>query len=210
MYRLAHSVLFLTIVACASRPDSPPPPPAPVDPRPFLVRVADSTISLVAAAAVQNDTANVQARVALREPTPARVLYRVENARLAAAAASRSVEAAIAQGDYIREVLPNTPGAEDESQNYTKYWTLGRAKLDLARSRSASAVSAADTALTCSVEGCAASRADQMQDYIEEAAGAAREAESILRIANVYVAMAVNYVRSTTATGSADTSGVIR
>lgn len=206
MRRLALPLTLAAAVACASRPEPPPAPLAPVDPRPFLVRVADSTITLVGFAAIQSDTANVQARVALREPTPERVLYRVENARNAAAAAARFVEAAIAQGDYIREVLPITPGAKDESANYSRYWQLGRAKLDLARAKSASAVGAADSALTCSVAGCAATRADQMQHYIEEAAGAAREAESIVRIANVYVAMAVNYVRASAAR-PADTTG---
>src|SRR5688572_12732614 len=179
MRRLAHILVLAATVACASRPEPAPPPAGPIDSRPFLVRVADSTIALVGFAAIQSDTANVQARVALREPTPERARYRLENARMAAATAARFVEAAIAQGDYIREVLPITPGAKDESANYTKYWELGRAKLDLARARSASAMGAADTALTCSAAGCAAIRADQMQDYIEEAAGAAREAERI-------------------------------
>jgi hypothetical protein len=209
MRRLVLSIVMAVTVACASRPEPAPPPAGPIDPRPFLVRVADSTITLVGFAAIQSDTANVQARVALRESSPERVRYRVENARNAAAVAARFVEAAIAQGDYLREVLPITPGAKEESANYTKYWELGRAKLDLARSKSASAIGAADTALTCSASGCAATRADQMQSYIEEAAGAARDAERIVRIANIYVAMAVNYVRSSDAR-PADTAGIRR
>jgi hypothetical protein len=197
MHRLALAALAITLVGCASRPEpAPPPPAAPADPRPFLVRVADSTITLVAVAAVQSDSANVQARVALREPTPARVRYRIEHARLSAVAATRFVEAAIAQGDYIGEILPLTPGAGAETASYTKYWTLSRAKLDLARAKTSSAVNAADSALACSATGCAATRADQMQGYIEEAAGAAREAETLVRIANIYVAQAVKYVRS--------------
>lgn len=210
MRRIAFSLFAAITVGCASRPEIPPAPPAPVDPRPFLVRVADSTITLVAFAAVQSDTANVQARVALREPSPERVRYRVENARIAAATATRYVEAAIAQGDYIREVLPNAPGALDESASYTKYWDLGRAKLDLARSKTVSAMSAADTALTCSASGCAATSADHMQNYIEEAAGAAREAESLVRIANIYVAQAVNYVRASAGVRPADTTRIRR
>jgi hypothetical protein len=122
MRRLVLSIVMAVTVACASRPEPAPPPAGPIDPRPFLVRVADSTITLVGFAAIQSDTANVQARVALRESSPERVRYRVENARNAAAVAARFVEAAIAQGDYLREVLPITPGAKEESANYTKYW----------------------------------------------------------------------------------------
>ena len=212
MHRLALFATLIAFAGCASRPDPAPPPrpAAPVDPRPFLVRVADSTSTLVAVAAVQSDSANVQARVALREPTPARVLYRIEHARLSAMSATRLVEAAIAQGDYIREVLPITAKDGSETASYTKYWALSRAKLDLARNKTASAVSAADTALACSATGCAARRADQMQGYIEEAAGAAREAETLIRIANIYVAQAVNYVRSSAGMGPPDTPGVAR
>ncbi len=196
MSRLLLPLLVAMSMACASRPKEPAPPPAPVDPRPFLVRVADSTIALVAYAVGASDTANVHARVALREPTPERTRHRVESAQTAATTASLYVEAAMAQGDYIREVLPNTPGAREESVSYSKYWDLGRAKLDFARTKSNSAIDAAKQALTCEGSGCASTRADEMQLYIEQAAGAAREAESLVRIANVYVAMAVNYTRS--------------
>ena len=195
MRRLGCVILTVIAAACASAPDTPPAAVAPVDPRPPLVRLGDSTSILIASAARVSDSANVHARVALGEPTPERIRYRVENARAAASEASRLVEAAIAQGDYINESLPRVSGAKSESASYTRYWTMGREKLELARSKATSASEAADRAIACTAAACTASTTQELQGYVEQAAGASREAESLVRIAMVYVGMAMNYVR---------------
>ncbi len=194
MRRLGCVILGVVVAACAS----PPPTPvtlAPVDTRPALVRLGDSTNILIAHAARVSDSANIHARVALGESSPTLVRYRVENARSASATASMLVDAAIAQGDYINEVLPGTSGAKGESASFAKYWTMGREKLQLARTKASSAAEAADRMLACTAAACTASTTQEMQGYVEQAAGASREAESLVRIAMVYVGMAMNYVR---------------
>jgi hypothetical protein len=195
MRRLAHCVLAATLLACASKPPAPTLPAAPIDPRPPLVRLADSTSMLVSRAAIVNDTANVHARVALRESTAERARVRVQNARVAADDATRLVAAAIVQGDYINDALPRASDASTQSASYTRYWLMGREKLALAQTNSASAVQAADRVLECTAPECATTRTQELQGYIEQAAGASREAESLVRIAMVYVRMAMNYVR---------------
>ena len=195
MRSLGCLVLTVMLAACASPKPPPPVPLAPVDPRPPLVRLGDSTSILIASAARVSDSANVHARVALGESSPERIRFRVENARSAARTASQLVEAAIAQGDYIRETLPGASGAKGESASYARYWVMGREKLELARTKAASAAEAADRMLACTAAACTASTTQEMQGYVEQAAGASREAESLVRIAMVYVGMAMSYVR---------------
>ena len=195
MSRLAHCALASILMACVSTPTVAPASLAPVDPRPPLIRMADSTSLLVTRAALVNDTANVHARVALTESTPERTRTRVENARTAAANATRLVDAAIVQGDYISETLPRTSGSPAQSANFARYWRMGREKLALARARSASAATAAQQALDCTATDCARSRTRELQGYVEQAAGASREAESLIRIAMVHVDRAMGYVR---------------
>lgn len=194
MCRLGCLTLAVMLTACASGPPKPV-TLAPVDTRPSLVRLGDSTSILVASAARVSDSANVHARVALGESSPERVRLRVESARTAARSASQLVDAAIAQGDYISEALPGASGAKGESVSYAKYWTMGREKLQLARTKASSAADAADRALACTAAACTASMTQELQGYVEQAAGASREAESLVRIAMVYVGMAMNYVR---------------
>lgn len=195
MSRFAHCALAFALMACASKQAAAPASLATVDPRPPLVRMADSTSLLVSAAAVVNDTANVHARVALRESTPERIRTRVENARTAANNATRLVDAAIVQGDYISETLPGASGAPTQSAAFTRYWVMGREKLALARERSASAATAATQALECTASECATTRTQELQGFVEQAAGASREAESLVRLAMVYVNLAMGYVR---------------
>ena len=194
MRRLGCLLAAVMLAACASKP---PQPVAlvPVDARPSLVRMGDSTSILIASAARVSDSANVHARVALGESSAERVRFRVENARSAARTAGQLVEAAIAQGDYISVALPGASSAKTESASYTKYWTMGREKLELARTKVSSAADAADRALACTAAACTASTTQELQSYVEQAAGASREAESLVRIAMVYVGMAMNYVR---------------
>jgi len=195
MRRLGSTILAVILAACASAPPKAPAPLGPIDTRPTLVRLGDSTNLLIASAAQVSDSANIHARIALGESAPERVRVRVESARTAAATASRLVEAAIAQGDYIRETLPGVSGAKGESASYAKYWVMGREKLELARTKAASAADAADRMLACTAPACTASTTQEMQGYVEQAAGASREAESLVRIAMVYVGMAMSYVR---------------
>jgi hypothetical protein len=195
MRRLGCLLLTVIVAACASPKPPQPVALAPVDPRPPLVRLGDSTSTLIATAARVSDSANVHARVALGESAPDRVRFRVENARSAARVASQLVEAAIAQGDYIGDALPRASTAKAESTSYAKYWTMGREKLELARTKASSAADAADRALACTAPACTASTTQELQSYVEQAAGASREAESLVRIAMVYVGMAMNYVR---------------
>ena len=188
-------VLVLSAIGCASSQRSPS-GMAQIDTRPELVRVADSTRSLVNRAAIASDSANARARVALVETSPDRARQGVQGARAAAQSASGFMTVAIAQGDYLDRTLPDaTLGAKGSSASYSRYWKVGREKLDLARSRAGSALEAADLALACADTECAKARAGELQDYIEQAAGAAREAESLVRIAMVYVGIATNYVR---------------
>ena len=188
-------LLVVMLAACASPKTPPPVALVPIDARPTLVRLGDSTSLLIASAARVSDSANVHARVALGESSPERIRFRVESARDAAKTASRLVDAAIAQGDYIKEALPGASSAKAESVSYAKYWTMGREKLELARTKVSSAADAADRALACSAAACTASTTQELQSYVEQAAGASREAESLVRIAMVYVGMAMNYVR---------------
>lgn len=194
MSRLPLCALALVLIACASKPAAPP-STALVDRRPPLIRIADSTSLLVSRAALVNDTANVHARVALRESTPERTRARVENAQAAANNATRLVDAAIVQGDYLNETLPRTSGSPTQSASFTRYWLMGREKLTIARARSASAATAAAQALECTATECAMTRTQELQGYVEQAAGASREAESLVRLAMVYVDLAMGYVR---------------
>jgi hypothetical protein len=134
--------------------------------------------------------------VALVETAPERARQGVQGARAAAQTASGFMTVAIAQGDYIDQTLPGASvGATASNLSYSRYWRIGREKLDLARSRTTSALQAADLALACPDPDCTKARTGELQDYIQQAAGAAREAESLVRIAMVYVGMAMNYVR---------------
>ena len=195
MRRLAHCVLPALLVGCATAPAASRPAAAAVDSRSPLVRMADSTRILISTAAYVSDTANVHAHVALAESQAERARSRVRDARTAADNAIRLVDAAILQGDYISEALPDASGARAQSANFTRYWLMGREKLTLARARSTSAAEAAGRILECTAPDCATTRTRELQGYAEQAAGASREAEVLVRIAMVYVDMAMSYVR---------------
>lgn len=147
--------------------------------------MADSTTRLVSVAALAADTAMLKIRVAASTTSLVDARALVLNARSATASASANVDAAIRQGDWLRDEVAGdvvTRGGQ-----YARYWRLGRAKLDAARQLSASAVAVADSALSCTETGCAAQRTRLMQAHVEAAAGAAREAEGVVRIAMVHV-----------------------
>jgi hypothetical protein len=155
-----------------------------VEPAPSALRVvADSTVRLVSIAATETDSAMVRTRVAsiARSLVDTRAL--VLGARSAVATAGTHVVSAMRQGDWLRNVVAD----EDRGQEYAKYWSIGRVKLDEARARSALAVGIADSVLACTQAQCAADGARRMQEQVEAAAGAAREAESVVRVALVHV-----------------------
>ena len=155
-----------------------------IEPAPSPLKlVADSTATLVSIAAHETDTAMVRARVATiaRSLVDARKL--VQGARSAVATAGSHVSSAIRQGDWLRNVV----AGEERGEDFAKYWSIGRVKLDEARALSEIAVVVADSALACTEQECAAATAKRMQQHVEAAAGAAREAESVVRVALVHV-----------------------
>lgn len=145
--------------------------------------VADSTVRLVSIAATESDSAMKRARVATiaRSLVDARSL--VLGARSAVAIAGSHATTAMRQGDWLRNVV----AGEDKGQEYARYWSIGRVKLDEARARSEIAVAVADSALACTQAECATQTTRRLQEHVEAAAGAAREAESVVRVALVHV-----------------------
>ena len=155
-----------------------------VQPAPSALRVvADSTVRLVSIAPTETDSAMVKTRVATIARTLGDARDLVLGARSAVATAGGHVSTAMRQGDWLRNVVAD----EDKGQEYAKYWSIGRVKLDEARARSEIAVAVADSVLACTQAECAAQGARRMQEHVEAAAGAAREAESVVRVALVHV-----------------------
>lgn len=167
------------VTACGSRIQEVEIQPAPSP----LKAVADSTATLVSIAAHETDTAMVRARVATIARSLGDAHKLVQGARSAVATAGSHVAVAIRQGDWLRNVV----AGEQRGEDFAKYWSIGRVKLDEARAISAIAVAVADSALACTETECAAERARRMQQHVEAAAGAAREAESVVRVALVHV-----------------------
>ena len=176
---LATVTLAAALTACGSGIQE-----VEIQPAPSALRVvADSTVRLVSIAATETDSAMVRTRVASvsRSLVDARSL--VMGARSAVATAGSHVATAMRQGDWLRGVVAD----EERGQEYAKYWSIGRVKLDEARARSQIAVAVADSVLACTEAQCASDGARRMQEQVEAAAGAAREAESVVRVALVHV-----------------------
>jgi hypothetical protein len=153
-------------------------------PEPSALRVvADSTVRLVSIAATETDSAMVKTRVASISRTLGDARSLVMGARSAVATAGSHVVTAMRQGDWLRGVVAD----EERGQEYAKYWSIGRVKLDEARARSQLAVAVADSVLACTEARCATEGVRRMQEQVEAAAGAAREAESVVRVALVHV-----------------------
>ena len=152
-----------------------------------LQLVADSTTHLAAYAALATDTAMVKVRVATTASSLTDARSLVLTARTAVVSASSNATAAIRQGDWLRNIVAGDAADDQGGRDYARYWTIGRAKLDSARTLSGEAAAVADSALSCTERLCAAARVRQMQAHVEAAAGAAREAESVIRVAMVHV-----------------------
>ena len=186
---MRRSLLCLLIVAaCAGRKPAPEPAPATATaPRRPLQVLADSTAQLVTYAAGASDTAGVNAQFALADSLLDRVRSLVVTARVSARSAREHAAAAMAQGDRIHTFVTSGLFEEERARSYDRYWKLGRAKLDTARTRSQAAVQAADSALLCDAGVCVTTQALQIRTHMVAASGAAREAESLVRIALRFV-----------------------
>jgi hypothetical protein len=178
------SVAVGALLSCAPTPS--PMPASLVETRSPLQLAADTTRVLATEAAESSDTADAQARIAATARSLDDALRYMTSARLSAQNANRQASSALVKGDWVQHMLAGA-GEDAEQPQYDHYWQMGRAKLDVVRLRSGNAVTAADSALACTVTTCTATRALRMQTEIEAAAGAAREAESLIRIALVHV-----------------------
>lgn len=174
---LASSSLAVAVAACGSgiREVEILPAPSP------LKVVADSTATLVSIAAHETDSAMVKARVATVARSLGDTRELVLGARSSVATAGSHVATALRQGDWLRNVTAEA----ERGGEYARYWSIGRLKLDEARALTVSAVAAADSALACTEHECASQRTRLMQQHVEAAAGLAREAESVVRVAMV-------------------------
>jgi hypothetical protein len=175
----------LTATACATPPI--PTPELVADRRTPTQRLADSTSQLVTLAAIVSDSAIVQASYATIDGPAERVRGFVTVARDAAQRAARSLDDAIEKGDRLGATAEPPGSAGAGTRRYSHYWHLGRAKLDAARVESARAASAADSALACTLPSCTTASAQALRTHSQLAAGAVREAESLVRIALLYV-----------------------
>lgn len=165
-------------------PRTPPPAAAPVDDgRTPLQRLADSTSRNVALSAEAADTAAIQSQYAVSDSLLGRARSVIATARLAARNARDQAQMAIVQGDRVGTTIESGLFEPAQAQQFAQYWKLGRAKLDSARLRSATAAQLADSALGCPTTRCATQVAKRMYDLLRAAAGASREAESYVRVA---------------------------
>lgn len=176
---LVTAMLAAAVTGCGSGIQEVEIQPAPSP----LKLVADSTATLVSVAAHVSDTAMVRARVASVARTLGDAQKLVQGARSAVVTAGSHVAVAIKQGDWLRNVV----AGEQRGEDFAKYWSIGRVKLDEARATSAIAVAVADSVLACTQAECAAEHTRRMQQLVEATAGAAREAESVVRVALVHV-----------------------
>jgi hypothetical protein len=150
--------------------------------------VADSTTWLVFYAIQASDTAMLRSQYALTEKSLEKARALVNDARISAEHAEQRVRGAIATGDRIRASVTPQPGQPpSRKSNYNHYWELSRAKLDTARLKSLAAQAIADSALVCTATSCTAVKARDLRSLLMAASGAAREAESLIRIAVVYL-----------------------
>jgi hypothetical protein len=145
----------------------------------------DSTRRLAAYVALAADTASVQARMAAQAHSLDDERAVLTQARAAAQNATLQASAALLKGDWLESMVKMDGSSDDVAGGlgYSHYWQIGRAKLDVARAKSNEAVSAADAALACSARSCSAAHVLHLQSSVDAAAGAAREAESVVRVA---------------------------
>jgi hypothetical protein len=150
-------------------------------------RLAMATSYLVNLAVVGSDTASVQAGYATLDAPIDRLHQYVTSARAAVQRVNQSIDDAITTGERLRSYVEPKAMSAGQTRRYSHYWYLGRAKLDVAKIEAERAVSAADSVLACAAPSCVTAPARSLQTHSLAAAGAAREAESLVRIAMIYV-----------------------
>ena len=185
MVRRCIVVGALALVACMA-----PPKPEPVtltDNRTPIRKIADSTSILVHVGVDQTDSASLRAQLAASERSPDRVKGFVQDARRSAATAGESFSQAMEKGDRLNRLVMAVGSGDDRPSRFARYWTSSRSMLESARSRSDLARQAADSALGCAAIPCSAAMANVLKNHMLAAAGAAHEAQSLVRIAMTYV-----------------------
>jgi hypothetical protein len=157
------------------------------DARSPLQRMADSTERLVGSAAQMSDSAVVWVGLATTDTVLANLRARLLTTREAVDRASTRLAEATQQGDKVRLAIIEQTRGSRQADDYEHYWLLGREKLILARAYSTEAVASADSALGCPQSACVTSRARLLHTQVNSASGAAREAESLVRVAMRFV-----------------------
>lgn len=182
--RVGAATIFVAAWACTA---SAPQPAMLRDTRTPLQRMADSTERLVGSAAQTSDSAVVWAGLATTDTALGDLRARLLTTRNAVERASGELAAAGQQGEKVRLAIIEQTRGSRQADDYEHYWLLGREKLTLARAYSTEAVASADSALGCPQAACAASRTRLLHTQVNSAAGAAREAESLVRVAMRFV-----------------------
>ena len=184
MARVGVATIFVAAWACTA---SVPHPAMLGDARTPLQRMADSTERLVGSAAQMSDSAVVWVGLAATDTVLSTLRARLLTTREAVDRVSSRLAAAAQQGDKVRLAIIEQTRGSRQADDYEHYWLLGREKLILARAYSAEAVASADSALGCPQAACATSRARLLHTQVNSASGAAREAESLVRVAMRFV-----------------------
>lgn len=181
--RLATLALLALAAACVSPPEPEPVAAPRVSP---IQDLAGRARYHVISAAELSDSAAIQAQIASVEDSVGDARLRVRTAAEATRVAGADIKLAIEAGDRL-EIFVDEDERKSGRRGFAHYWQLGRAKLDSARAQQAQALLAADSALACDAAVCTNKRALEMRNHLISASGATREAESIVRIAILYL-----------------------
>jgi hypothetical protein len=186
-HTLVRGAVVMIVVATLACTASTPQPAMLRDVRTPLQRMADSTERLVGSAAQMSDSAVVWVGLATTDTVLTKLRARLLTTREAVDRASTRLAEAAQQGDKVRLAIIEETRGSRQADDYEHYWLLGREKLILARAYSTEAVASADSALGCPHAACATSRARLLHTQVNSASGAAREAESLVRVAMRFV-----------------------
>ncbi|MBC8025085.1 MAG: hypothetical protein H7Y89_03765 [Steroidobacteraceae bacterium] len=182
--RAGASLILVAAWACTV---SAPQPAMLRDERTPLQRMADSTEHLLRSATQTSDSAVIWAGLTTTDTVLADLRARLLTTRDAVERASTRLAEAAKQGEMVRLAIIEQTRGSRQADDYEHYWLLGREKLTLARAYSAEAVASADSALSCPQAACAASRTRLLHTQVVSASGAARDAESLVRVAMRFV-----------------------
>ena len=187
MKLLPTSLALLVSLSFAAACVAPPEPEAAPEPRVSVIQDLGSRARYnVISAAEMADSAAVQAQIASYEDSLVDARLRLRTAADATRGAEADLKLAMEAGDRI-EIFVDEDERKSGRRGFAHYWQLGRAKLDTARTRQALALIAADSGLLCVAAECTSAHAIEMRKQLISASGATREAESIVRIALMYL-----------------------